>query len=120
VSVSNISLVRKCSSFTPHSSRPNDSYVKIIRIVPIRNDSAIIHWKSRRTWNDKGFKIFVDGNLATIIYSPERTSAFINNVDMDEMHQFSISVLRPKYYEEDEHSEQLSTIVDYIPKHLQH
>lgn len=72
------------------------SFMTITRIVPLRNHSVIIHWHVKTTHGIRGYQIFLDGNLASSIYSSERTIALIKNVNMSVSHDFSIFIVPDK------------------------
>lgn len=115
-STSSISAVVKVSSsmsLFDLSDHARKDFLTITGIVPLRNQNVILHWKVKSTYGIRGFKVFyeksanflddlhslllsqisVDGVLALSIHSPERTSALIKNVDMNEPHHFTVSVI---------------------------
>lgn len=99
--LSSVSLVRQVSSLSmmemTYDGREKNEILSISRIVPLRNNSAIVHWNVKSFLGIRGYKVIVDGVLASRVNSAERTSAFISPVNMSIPHHFTVTVVPDIY-----------------------
>ncbi|XP_070507029.1 uncharacterized protein [Chironomus tepperi] len=91
-----MSLVPSNSS-TSMTLVPSNSnfFISITDVVPLRNNfGAIIHWSVLHYHGISGYKIFLDGNHVASVYSPSRTVALIDNVNMKFPHHIAVSIIK--------------------------
>lgn len=90
---SEMSLVPSVTSIESMSVVNAASVISISSITPLRsNRGVIIHWNVPCYYGISGYKVFVDGVHVTSVYSPMRTAAFIEDVNMEVAHHFAVSV----------------------------
>lgn len=96
LSQSVMSLVPSSSSITMTFVQGNPNlFISITDVIPLRNNqSAIIHWSVLHYHGISGYKVFLDGNLVASVFSPTRTVAFIDDVNMKFPHHFAVSIMR--------------------------
>ncbi|CRK96817.1 CLUMA_CG010166, isoform A [Clunio marinus] len=89
------SLLRKASSMSVISSTEHErsEFLSLTNLIPLHHSSVIIRWNVKSIVGIKGYKVYLDGRLKSKIYSSERTSALITNVDLTRSHNFLILII---------------------------
>ena len=117
-----MSLVPSNSS-TSMTLVPSNSnfFISITDVIPLRNNfGAIIHWSVLHYHGISGYKIFLDGNHAASVYSPTRTVAFIDNVNMKFPHHFAVSIMKNGSVREPFQHHSMQAIYLYDPNNFIH
>jgi hypothetical protein len=87
-----IASISSSSSIDEHCDEWK-SFLSITYVGPLRNYGAIIHWNVMHYHGIRGYEIHLDGNRVSLVHSPKRTSAFIENVNMNFPHHFAIAIV---------------------------
>lgn len=117
-----MSLVPSNSS-TSLTIVPSNSnfFISITDVVPLRNNfGAIIHWSVLHYHGISGYKVFLDGHHAASVYSPSRTVAFIDNVNMKFPHHFAVSIIKTGSVREPFQQHSMQAIYLYDPNNFIH
>lgn len=95
----------------------HSSPIVITKIMPVRHNGVIIHWKMQNMIGVRGYKVLVDGQISSSVHSADRTSAFVDNIEMNAPHQFAIKAIQDdEWWDEGFATQQdLTAIYNYSP-----
>lgn len=95
------------------------THFKITKILPVRQNGVIIHWKNLKRYGIRGYKVFVDGHPLSQAHSAHRTSAFIDDIEMSLPHQFAITAVQDEnWIDHSETNANLTAIYNYTPQQI--